>query len=65
MWWLAVSLLLLCIIERGNLMDPSKISYFNIFALRTLLPFQSLTTGLLTKLQCSRSSPHMAPLACR
>ncbi|KAI1788852.1 TrkH-domain-containing protein [Ganoderma leucocontextum] len=33
MWWLASSLLLLCIIERGNLMDPSKIAYFNIFAL--------------------------------
>ncbi|PIL35135.1 transporter [Ganoderma sinense ZZ0214-1] len=33
MWWLALSLLLLCIIERDNLMNPSKISYFNIFAL--------------------------------
>ena len=35
MWWLALSLLLLCIIERGDLMDPSKVSYFNIFALST------------------------------
>ncbi|RPD56080.1 TrkH-domain-containing protein [Lentinus tigrinus ALCF2SS1-7] len=33
MWWLAVSLFLLCIIERDNLIDPAKQSYFNIFAL--------------------------------
>ena len=35
MWWLALSILLLCVIESGNLMNPSKISYFNVFALRT------------------------------
>ncbi|KAI0718158.1 TrkH-domain-containing protein [Cerioporus squamosus] len=33
MWWLAVSLFLLCIIERDSLIDPAKQSYFNIFAL--------------------------------
>ena len=49
MWWLAVSLLLLCIIERGNLMDPSKISYFNIFALRTLPLPEPWTARLLIR----------------
>ncbi|KDQ62090.1 hypothetical protein JAAARDRAFT_448748 [Jaapia argillacea MUCL 33604] len=33
MWWLAVALFLLCIIERGNLNDVANASWFNIFQL--------------------------------
>lgn len=32
MWWLALSLLLLCIIERSNLMNTANATWFNIFA---------------------------------
>ncbi|KAI9066036.1 TrkH-domain-containing protein [Trametes sanguinea] len=46
MWWLAVSLFLLCIIERSNLTDASKISYFNIFALIFELVSAYGTVGL-------------------
>ncbi|KAI0354804.1 TrkH-domain-containing protein [Trametes cingulata] len=46
MWWLAVSLFLLCIIERANLTDPSKLSYFNIFALIFELVSAYGTVGL-------------------
>ncbi|KAI0365314.1 TrkH-domain-containing protein [Pilatotrama ljubarskyi] len=46
MWWLAVSLFLLCIIERVNLTDSSKLSYFNIFALIFELVSAYGTVGL-------------------
>ncbi|EIW52424.1 TrkH-domain-containing protein [Trametes versicolor FP-101664 SS1] len=46
MWWLAVSLFLLCIIERPNLTDTSKQSYFNIFALLFELVSAYGTVGL-------------------
>ncbi|KAI0823989.1 TrkH-domain-containing protein [Trametes gibbosa] len=46
MWWLAVSLFLLCIIERPSLTDPSKQSYFNIFALLFELVSAYGTVGL-------------------
>ncbi|KAI0671153.1 TrkH-domain-containing protein [Trametes maxima] len=46
MWWLAISLLLLCIIERVNLTDASKLSYFNIFALLFELVSAYGTVGL-------------------
>jgi len=32
-WWLALSLLLLCIIERSNLMNTANATWFNIFSL--------------------------------
>ncbi|CDO72194.1 hypothetical protein BN946_scf184970.g46 [Trametes cinnabarina] len=46
MWWLAVSLFLLCIIERSNLTDPAKLSYFSIFALLFELVSAYGTVGL-------------------
>ncbi|KAH9850186.1 TrkH-domain-containing protein [Lenzites betulinus] len=46
MWWLAGSLFLLCIIERPSLTDPSKQSYFNIFALLFELVSAYGTVGL-------------------
>nr|VWO95950.1 Carboxylic ester hydrolase (EC [Ganoderma boninense] len=48
MWWLALSLLLLCIIERDNLMNPTKVPYFNVFALRLVFEVVSAygTVGL-------------------
>ncbi|KAI0763530.1 TrkH-domain-containing protein [Trametes elegans] len=46
MWWLAVSLFLLCIIERESLTDASKQSYFNIFALIFELVSAYGTVGL-------------------
>ncbi|KAI0629974.1 TrkH-domain-containing protein [Trametes polyzona] len=46
MWWLAVSLFLLCIIERANLTNPGKQSYFNIFALIFELVSAYGTVGL-------------------
>ncbi|KAI0072036.1 TrkH-domain-containing protein [Panus rudis PR-1116 ss-1] len=33
MWWIALSLWLLCIIERGNLTNTNNATWFNIFAL--------------------------------
>ncbi|KAI0785108.1 cation transport protein-domain-containing protein [Abortiporus biennis] len=33
MWWLALSLFLLCIVERSELMNPANATWFNIFAL--------------------------------
>jgi hypothetical protein len=30
-WWLVWGIWLICIIERGKLMDPAKVSWFNIF----------------------------------
>ncbi|KAJ3551624.1 hypothetical protein NM688_g4595 [Phlebia brevispora] len=32
MWWLALSLLLICIIERDGLMNPQNATWFNVFA---------------------------------
>ncbi|KAI8986131.1 TrkH-domain-containing protein [Trametes punicea] len=46
MWWLAGSLFLLCIIERANLTNASKQSYFNIFALLFELVSAYGTVGL-------------------
>ncbi|KAH9831322.1 TrkH-domain-containing protein [Rhodofomes roseus] len=46
MWWLALSLFLLCIIERTPLMDTSKASWFNIFALIFELVSAYGTVGL-------------------
>ncbi|KAH9891907.1 TrkH-domain-containing protein [Cubamyces lactineus] len=46
MWWLALSLFILCIVERANLIDPSKQSYFTIFALIFELVSAYGTVGL-------------------
>ncbi|KAI0642944.1 TrkH-domain-containing protein [Trametes meyenii] len=46
MWWLAISLLLLCIIERANLTNQNKLSYFNVFALVFELVSAYGTVGL-------------------
>ncbi|KZT64165.1 TrkH-domain-containing protein [Daedalea quercina L-15889] len=46
MWWLALSLFLLCIIERTPLMDTSTASWFNIFAIIFELVSAYGTVGL-------------------
>jgi len=46
MWWLALSLFLLCIIERTPLMDTSDVSWFNIWALIFELVSAYGTVGL-------------------
>ncbi|KAI0754516.1 TrkH-domain-containing protein [Daedaleopsis nitida] len=46
MWWLALSLFLLCIIERKNLIDPEKQSWFTVFALIFELVSAYGTVGL-------------------
>ncbi|KAI0767347.1 TrkH-domain-containing protein [Fomes fomentarius] len=46
MWWLSVSLFLVCIIERKNLTNSEKMSYFNIFTLLFELVSAYGTVGL-------------------
>ena len=63
MWWLALSILLLCVIESRNLMNPSKISYFNVFALRTS-SLLSQDGRLLIEHKSLKSSRRMEPSVC-
>ncbi|KAH9950694.1 TrkH-domain-containing protein [Amylocystis lapponica] len=46
MWWLALSIVLLCIIERGPLMNTNNASWFNVFALLFELVSAYGTVGL-------------------
>ncbi|KDQ20082.1 hypothetical protein BOTBODRAFT_125633 [Botryobasidium botryosum FD-172 SS1] len=46
MWWLALALWLICIIERGSLNDPNKLAWFNIFAIIFELVSAYGTVGL-------------------
>ncbi|KAI0794323.1 TrkH-domain-containing protein [Fomes fomentarius] len=46
MWWLSVSLFVLCVTERKNLTDPEKMPYFNVFALLFELVSAYGTVGL-------------------
>ncbi|OBZ71203.1 Low-affinity potassium transport protein [Grifola frondosa] len=46
MWWLALTLFLLCIIERDGLTNPANVAWFNIFALLFELVSAYGTVGL-------------------
>ncbi|KAF8967965.1 cation transport protein-domain-containing protein [Flammula alnicola] len=46
MWWLALSLFVICIIEKNNLLDPLKFGWFNIFRILFELVSAYGTVGL-------------------
>ncbi|KDQ63183.1 hypothetical protein JAAARDRAFT_29190 [Jaapia argillacea MUCL 33604] len=46
LWWLAAALLLICIIERGNIMNPSNDTWFNQFQIMFEIVSAYATVGL-------------------